>query len=69
MGKHAKGTPPPGTPEKFNFKAFYSVVPFLLKGLLFRKAKSSPFFNNGECIVTPVVLSREERERIKTSAS
>jgi hypothetical protein len=63
MGKYAKGTPPPGTPQTFDFKGMRIVMPYLLKGMLFGKAKGSPFFGGGgEPIVPPKVLTREERQ-------
>lgn len=54
MGKFAKGTPPAGTPAKFDLKAIVSVMPFILKGKLLGKTKPSPFF--GADGVTPVVV-------------
>lgn len=60
MGKFAKGTPPPGTPQKFNFKGMLTVMPYLLKGALLGKSKHSPFFESGEAIASPKVLSSEE---------
>lgn len=67
MGKHAKGTPPPGTPQKFNFKGIAVVLPFILKGKLLGKNKPSPFFENGEAVVTPQILTPEERSEINHS--
>jgi hypothetical protein len=61
MGKFAKGTPPEGTPKTFDFRAMISVLPFILKGVLFKKAKPSPFFESGESLVKPQVLTLEER--------
>ena len=64
MGKFATGTLPPGTPQKFNLKAFLSVMPFMLKGKLLKKSRPSPFFTNDGItpVVTPYVLSKEERQ-------
>jgi hypothetical protein len=61
MGRYAKGTPPAGTPAKFNLKAFSTVMPFMLKGVLFQKSKRSPFFAEDGVtpIVVPHVLSEE----------
>ena len=64
MGKDAIGTPPPGTPEKFNLKGFATVIPYILKGLVLGKAKPSPFFTNGESIAEPKILTNEERANI-----
>jgi len=64
MGKFAKGTPPAGTPPTFDFKGILTVLPFLIKGTVFGKAKPSPFFQNGEAIVLPKVLTPEERAKI-----
>ncbi len=54
MGQYAKGTPPAGTPKKFNLRAFLTVMPFMLRGKLFGKSKPSPFFEADG--VTPVVV-------------
>jgi hypothetical protein len=67
MGKYAKGTPPPGTPQKFNFKGIATVMPFILKGKLLGKSKPSPFFENDEAIVVPKVLTSEERSMLTDS--
>ena len=64
MGKHAKGTPPAGTPKTFDFKALVTVMPFIIKGKILGKAKPSPFFENGQAIVEPRVLTVEERSKI-----
>ena len=63
MGRYAKGIPPAGTPKKFNLKAFITVMPFMLKGKLFKKSKPSPFFaeDGATPIVTPHILSEAER--------
>lgn len=63
MGRYAKGTPPAGTPKKFNLKALITVMPFMLKGKLFNKSKPSPFFAEDGVtpIVTPHILSEAER--------
>jgi hypothetical protein len=66
-GRFAKGSPPPGTASGIDFKGFMTVLPFLLKGMLMGKAKSSPFFEkDGQTpIVQPVVLSLAERNAIR----
>lgn len=64
MGKYAKGTPPVGTPEKFDFKGMVAVLPFIIKGKVLGKAKNSPFFKNNAAIVEPKVLTAEERSKI-----
>lgn len=68
MGKFAKGTPPVGTPDKFDFKAMVTVLPFIIKGKIFAKAKNSPFFKQGDsigqAIATPIILTAEERSKI-----
>ena len=69
LGKYAKGTPPPGTPETLNLRGLLVVVPFILRGILLGKAKGSPFFENGVAIVAPKVLSREERDAARASAN
>lgn len=63
MGRYAQGTPPAGTPDKFNLKAMWSVMPFIVKGKLFGKARPSPFFeaDGATPVVVPYVLSVEER--------
>src|SRR3989338_2255691 len=64
MGKYAKGTPPAGTPQTFDFKGMVTVMPFLLKGKLLGKSNPSPFFENGEAIVAPQILTKEERSKL-----
>jgi hypothetical protein len=68
MGKYAKGTPPPRTPQTFDFKGMKLVLPYILKGILLGKAKHSPFFANGEAIVPPEVLSADERQAARAAA-
>ncbi len=70
MGRFAKGTPPAGTPDTFNLKAFVSVMPFMLKGKLLGKVMPSPFFTeDGQTpIVAPYVLTKEERQAARTLA-
>lgn len=64
MGRYAKGTPPVGTPQKFNLRAFLAVMPFMLKGKLRRKSRPSPFFaeDGVTAIVVPHVLSEAEKQ-------
>ena len=64
LGKYAKGTVPAGTPQTFDLKGLVTIMPFMIKGKIFGKAKPSPFFENGEAIVTPKVLTAEERSKI-----
>lgn len=68
MGQFARGTPPSGTAAKIDFKGFMTVLPFLMKGLLTGKGRRSPLFQqDGQTpIVDPIVLSREERNAIRT---
>lgn len=60
MGKYAKGTPPPGTPAKFDMKGMITVMPFILKGTFTGKAKGSPFYENGTPVGTTKTLSESE---------
>jgi hypothetical protein len=62
MGKFAKGTPPKGTPQKFDFNGMKVVFPYIIKGMILGKAKHSPFFENGKAIAVPKVLTGEERQ-------
>ncbi len=66
MGQYAHGTPPAGTPGKFNLKAMLSVMPFMIKGILFGKAKPSPFFaaDGVTPIADPHVLTEAERQAL-----
>jgi hypothetical protein len=64
MGKHAKGTPPKGTPQKFDFKGMVAVLPFVLKGQILGRAKPSPFFEDGAEFVPTKTLTTEERAKI-----
>jgi hypothetical protein len=68
MGRFAQGTPPSATAAKIDFKGFMTVFPFLMKGMLTGKAKHSPFFaQDGRTPISePVVLSRDERNVIRT---
>ena len=70
MGKYAKGTPPKGTPQKFDIKGFAAVMPYLLKGKVMGKAKNSPFFEKDGVtpIVKPHVLSADERQAARAAA-
>jgi hypothetical protein len=61
MGKFAKGTPPPGTPQNIDLRGIGTVLPFIFKGVIFKKAKPSPFFENGESITPPHLITKEER--------
>jgi hypothetical protein len=65
MGKHAKGTPPAGTPQTFDLKGMTIVMPYILKGIILGKAKPSPFFENGQAVVTPTVLTSEELHAVR----
>lgn len=67
MGQYATGTPPAGTPRKFNLRALLSVMPFMVKGKLLGKARPSPFFaeNGTEPIVAPHVLTEAERRALR----
>lgn len=59
QGKFAKGIPPQGTSNKFTFKDFRAVIPFILKGFLTGKVKGSPFFETDGLtpIAKPKILS------------
>lgn len=67
LGKFARGPKPKDAAETMNFKAFWSVFPFLLKGLLTGKAKGSAFFKgDGQTpLKTPVILDRQVRENLR----
>ena len=62
MGRYAQGTPPMGTPEKFNLKAILTVMPFMLKGMLLGKSRPSPFFaeDTVTAVAVPYVLTEAE---------
>lgn len=64
LGKYAKGVPPAGTPQKINFTGIKVVLPFILKGILGKKSRPSPFFldNSEEPVVPAYILSSEERK-------
>ena len=66
MGRFAQGTPPAGTPAKFDLKAILTVAPFMLKGKLTGKAAPSPFFAKGgaTAIAVPHVLTDAERTEL-----
>lgn len=67
MGKFAKGKTAVGTADKMNFRAIVTVLPFMVKGLIFRKHIPSPFFENDHTtpITKPLVLSLSERQNLK----
>lgn len=67
MGRFAKGTPPAGTPEKFDLKAFLAVMPFMLKGKLLGRSRPSPFFAGDGItpVVRPYVLDKAERQALR----
>lgn len=60
MGKFKKGNPPFYVAEKMGFNEAFSVMGFLLKGLIFHKAKRNPFFKaDGKTpLVEPKILPR-----------
>jgi hypothetical protein len=66
MGRYAKGIPPSGTPQRFNLKAFITVMPFMMKGKLLKKYKPSPFFaeDGATSIVPPYILNEAERQAL-----
>jgi hypothetical protein len=68
MGKYAKGTPPPGTPQTYDFNGMRIVMPYILRGVFLGKSKPSPFFNDREPIVAPKVLTRDERQAGRAAA-
>jgi hypothetical protein len=68
LGKFAHGTPPPGTPQTFDFKGFKIVMPFILKGIVLGRARPSPFFNGEVSVAAPYILSQEERAEALKSA-
>jgi hypothetical protein len=68
MGKYAKGTPPPGTPQSFDLRGMVTVLPFILKGKFLGKSKGSPFFENGQSITIPKVLTTEEHGKLLETA-
>lgn len=68
LGKFGHGTLPPGVPEKFNFKGFKVVMPFMLKGQFLKRNRPSPFFENEAPVVEPYVLSSEERAELLKQA-
>jgi hypothetical protein len=59
MGRYAQGTPPAGTPKKFDLKGVLTVMPFILKGKLLGKSRPSPFFADDgvTAVVIPDVLN------------
>ena len=62
MGKFAKGPVPKGTADKMNLSAAIAVIPFMLKGRLGNKGKTSPFFAaDGAAVGESKVLTKLER--------
>ena len=66
MGAYAKGSPPAGTPARFNFKGMLTVMPFIVKGAILGKSKPSPFLAEDGVtpVVQPYVLSKAERQAL-----
>lgn len=66
MGCYAQGTPPAGTPKKFDLKAVLTVMPFMLKGKLLGKYRPSPFFakDGVTAIAVPYVLNEAKRPEV-----
>lgn len=66
MGKFAKGPTPPGTPAKMNLKAAIPVLPYMVKGALGGKGKTSPFLGkDGTPLATCRTLSETERKDLR----
>jgi len=63
MGKFGHGTLPPEAANTFDFKAFRSVMPFMLKGMIFGRSRPSAFFDGDVAIGNPYVLTKDEREK------
>lgn len=70
MGRFATGTPPAGTPDRFNLKAMLTVMPFILKGMLLGKSRPSPFLaaDGVTSIVVPHVLDEAERRAARSES-
>lgn len=66
FGQYGTGPLPPGTYQKTPLKLIVNTMPFLLRGLLLKKQKPSPFFNSvtGNPVVIPTILSKKERQAI-----
>jgi len=66
-GKYATSPPPQGTSQETTLRDFGIIFPFLLKGFIFKKAKTSPFFVGEERapVVIPRILSLEERDNLR----
>ena len=56
FGKDGIGILPPGSHHKAPLLMFLTVIPFMVKGLLLKKAKPNPFFDE---------ISKAEREQAK----
>lgn len=67
MGKYAKGTVPDGTAATFNFKAFATVGPFMLKAFFKKAYQPSPFFqSDGTTSAKPLrMMTDAERQRLE----
>lgn len=65
-GKYSRSLPPDGTPRTMNFKSVTAILPFVSKGFLTGKAKSSPFFEKDGVTpaVVPKILTIDERSQI-----
>lgn len=59
FGRDAKGQPPFNISEKLGFQAMMTVMPFVIKGKMFKKSEGSEFFeSDGRTpITTPEILN------------
>jgi len=59
-GKFAKKTPPPGTPDNLKFKDISVLLPFIIKGFLFKKSTPSEYFieDHKTPFVSPQIINR-----------
>jgi hypothetical protein len=65
-GRHCRGEIPPGTHPKTPFGLLVTMAAALVTRKLKGEASPSPFFDDrGEPVVTPTVITREERDQLR----
>ncbi|MFN7131003.1 MAG: DUF6151 family protein [Myxococcales bacterium] len=68
QGRFASGGPPPGALESVSLGVILRTVGLLVRGVLSRGNRPSPFFIHGAPVVEPRVLSAAERAAVTPSS-
>lgn len=67
QGKYGIAPLPPGTWQTMSMGLVYRVLHFMLRAMIKKQGRPSPFFDevSGNSKATPLILSVEERERLR----